>query len=61
MENKVINSLRAEFKTTLKIKVKNLNHRISILEELDYLCNLIVLKVSPHATSSDKDTSRSQD
>ena len=32
----------------------------AILEELDYLCNLIGLQVPPHATSSDKDTSRTQ-
>ena len=32
----------------------------AILEELDYLCNLSELKVQPHASSSDKDTSSSQ-
>ena len=30
------------------------------LEELDYLCNLIGLRVLPHATSRDKATSRTQ-
>ena len=30
----------------------------TILEELDYLCNLIGLRVLPLATSTDKDTSR---
>ena len=33
-------------------------HGCAILEELDYLCNLIGLQVQPHASSSDKDTSR---
>ena len=30
------------------------------MEELEYLCNLIGLQVQPHATSSDKDTGRTQ-
>ncbi|KAJ8358739.1 hypothetical protein SKAU_G00152640 [Synaphobranchus kaupii] len=32
----------------------------AILEELDYLCNLNGLQVPPHATSSDKGTSKMQ-
>ena len=32
----------------------------AILEELDCLCNLIGLQVLPHATSSDKNTSRTK-
>ena len=32
----------------------------AFLEQLDNLCNLIGLQVQPHATSSDKDTSRTQ-
>ena len=32
----------------------------AILEEPDYLCNLIGLQVLPQAASSDKDTSRTQ-
>ena len=35
-------------------------YECAILEELDYMCNLIELQVPPHATSSDKDTSRTQ-
>ena len=35
-------------------------YRYVLLEELDYLCNLIGLQVQPHATSKDKDTNRTQ-
>ncbi|KAJ8354561.1 hypothetical protein SKAU_G00221280 [Synaphobranchus kaupii] len=35
-------------------------YECAILEELDYLCNLNGLQVPPHATSSDKGTSKMQ-